>query len=125
MTVVHVAYDVPEDMFAKLSTGELSRFGSVVRDSTRIVAHLKEATGASSDQVRDVVKCAGVLNDPRVLAGLGLVVVVPVAAVFIWSVAKKKSAARRGQSVRSSHDEADTTPSIPQRWLDGGLPRSA
>ena len=42
MEIIQAAYEVPDDVYAGLATGALTRFGSVVRDRTGIIRHLKE-----------------------------------------------------------------------------------
>lgn len=42
MPIIQVAYDVPPEIYEGLATGTFKRFGSVVRDSSHITAHLKE-----------------------------------------------------------------------------------
>lgn len=41
--IVQIAFDVLDDIYEGLMNGTLSNFGSVVRDSKGIVAHLKQA----------------------------------------------------------------------------------
>ncbi len=42
MPIIQVAYDVPTEIYEGLISGSLTRFGSVVRNSTHITTHLKE-----------------------------------------------------------------------------------
>ena len=42
MPIIQVAYDVPPEIYEGLISGSLTRFGSVVRNSTHITTHLKE-----------------------------------------------------------------------------------
>ncbi|SFE93764.1 hypothetical protein, partial [Trichococcus pasteurii] len=42
MAIIQVAYGVPDDVYVGLETGELTRFGSVVRGRTGFKMHLKE-----------------------------------------------------------------------------------
>lgn len=45
MPLMQVVYEVPDEIMAGLISGDLTRFGSVVRGSTAILAHLKEVEG--------------------------------------------------------------------------------
>lgn len=91
MTVVPVAYDIPEDILAGLVSGALTRFGSVVRDHTGIIAHLKEIDLSGSNDAPDGDVIAAALRNSKVLVGLGVVVILAAAGgLAIWA-AKKKS----------------------------------
>lgn len=94
MALIQVAYDVPDEIFAGLVTGDLTRFGSVVRDSKEIIAHLKEVSLPEPDQAADAAGLAAALKSPRVLIGLGVaVVVVAGAGLAIWAANRKKAPA--------------------------------
>lgn len=81
--IIQVAYEIPEE-FLGLLTGDLSRFGSVIRDSTGIIGHLKEVELPEFDK----------LNSKKIMFGLaGLAasaVVVGSIAFIIKSKRQKK-----------------------------------
>ncbi|PRB09576.1 hypothetical protein [Microbacterium sp. MYb62] len=96
MGIIQVALEVPDDILAGLMRGELSRFGSVVRDSTEIITHLKEVT-PPTDEVSEVAEAAAgaaaaALKNHRVLIGLGIAVVAAAAAtgVAVWASKRRK-----------------------------------
>lgn len=78
MPIEQVTYVIPDDVWAGLLSGQLSRFGSVVRDQTQIIAHLKEVR-VPDDQEASATLLAAALGTARVnrnlLIGLGVVVV--------------------------------------------------
>lgn len=57
MAIIQVAYDVPNDVAVGLASGELMRFGSVIRNRTGIIKHLKEVS-VSKAESSTVVKVA-------------------------------------------------------------------
>lgn len=63
------AFSIPDDIMAKLNTGEYTRHGAIIRDHDHIVAHLK-------DEV-DLDSCTkgGVVKNIAVAAGLVVVTV--------------------------------------------------
>lgn len=73
MPIIQVYYEVPLDIAAKLSTGELTRFGSVVRDSYRIVTHLKEVPFQKKKAQKafaEVAKAAKQYKKPLICLGI-------------------------------------------------------
>jgi hypothetical protein len=89
MTVVPVAYDIPDDILAGLMSGVLERFGSVVRDGTGIIAHLKEVDLPAGESSPDVTAMAAALKNPKLLIGLGVVVLAAAGGVAIWAATRK------------------------------------
>lgn len=58
MVVQQIAFDIPQDIAVKLGTGELIRYGGIVRDhGGKIVSHLKEVSGSKGQ--RDIINSAG------------------------------------------------------------------
>ncbi|MFD6699409.1 MULTISPECIES: hypothetical protein [unclassified Microbacterium] len=90
MTVVPVAYDIPDSILAGLMSGEYMRFGSVVRDSTKIITHLKEVPLPMPDQTPDAMQAMAALKNPKVLIGLGIVVLAAAGGIAVWSAKKGK-----------------------------------
>lgn len=104
MAIIQVAYEVPDDVYAGLLTGTLKRFGSVVKDQSRIKMHLKEiqipkkeniievksvASSASKSTISFVKETAR--KHPVIFAAGTLVVVALVGGVaYITHKAKKK-----------------------------------
>lgn len=105
MTVVPVAYDIPEDILAGLVSGALTRFGSVVRDRTGIIAHLKEVDLPAGDHAPAGAAIAAALKNPKVLIGLGVVVLAAAGGVAIWAT-KKKSLGQPGVPISVSEYNA-------------------
>ena len=87
MAIIQVAYGVPDDVYVGLETGELTRFGSVVRGRTGFKMHLKEvqipktensttvnaASPTASKSIFSVVKDT-VRKHPVAMVVIGLVV---------------------------------------------------
>ncbi|WP_431801177.1 hypothetical protein [Microbacterium sp. bgisy203] len=96
MTVVPVAYEIPDDILAGLLSGEYMRFGSVVRDGTKIIMHLKEVAPPIKELGPEggaTLAIGAALKNPKVLIGLGTATVIAVGSVAIWAVAKSKKPA--------------------------------
>jgi hypothetical protein len=87
--ILPVNYEVPPEVMAKLVTGELQRFGSVVRDHTEIILHLKEvAVPVTEEGVASALK-AVVSRSPKTSLGVGVALVAAGGAV-LWSANKKR-----------------------------------
>lgn len=86
MAIVTVAYDVPDHIWEGLRNGELSRFGSVIRDRARITEHLKEVPLPVNFQASDLGRRATAVKNPAVAVGLGVVVL---AGAVMWRVKSK------------------------------------
>ena len=83
MAIIQPPLHVPDDIAARLLTGELVREGGVVRDlARRLVKHLREVSsteGAEEDVLSGVTK---LLTNPRSAAiGLGVVAAAATAGV--------------------------------------------
>jgi hypothetical protein len=93
MAIVTVAYDVPDRILEGLKNGELSRFGSVIRDRARITEHLKKVPLPVNPQTSDLWGRAAVVKNPAVAVGLGVVVL---AGAVMWGVKSKRQSAGSG-----------------------------
>jgi plasmid stabilization system protein ParE len=93
--IINVPLDVPADILAALATGELTRYGSVVRNQAgAIVMHLKD--GMSSPPAQEAVAKVAALarkNSRFLLLGLGVAAATAVGvAVYKAVTADQKSA---------------------------------
>lgn len=98
MPLVQVTYDIPAAYVAGLASGEFSRFGSVVRDSNRIIGHLPEVTGRPdevADAARRLVKSMASKKSLLIVA----VVVAVFAALVIGFVAVRRRIRRKKELV--------------------------
>lgn len=87
--ILPVNYLVPPEIASKLATGELVRFGSVVRDSKEIVLHLKEVQIPSAEEGLVAAAKAVISKNPKVSVGVGLALVAAGSA-YVWSAKKRK-----------------------------------
>jgi hypothetical protein len=78
-----VYLDFPEDILVGLANGDFTRFGSVIRNSTSIVAHLPEVAGPPSEKVIEDVAGAVGKNGKAVLIGIG-VTVCAIGGTLLW-----------------------------------------
>jgi signal transduction histidine kinase len=92
MAIVQPALFVPEDIAARLLTGEFVRDGSVVRDlAGRFVKHLPEVQRPADTQEGALRSIAKALTNPKSTAiGLGAVAVVATAGCVVFLVAGKR-----------------------------------
>lgn len=90
--LVQVVYDIPDDIYMGLLSGQLTRFGSVVRDHARIVAHVPEVTVRRVAEKANVARVPAALKDPRVLIGMGVVAAVAAGGGALWAATRKKRA---------------------------------
>lgn len=94
MVLIQVTYDVPADIAAGLSTAALKRFGSVVRDRTGIIQHLKEVDVSTfADDVPQLSAAAAMMrNNPRFVIGVGASTITAFAlgGLAVWAVTSKK-----------------------------------
>lgn len=67
MPIIQVFYEVPPDLAVGLATGDMTRFGSVVRGSSQIVAHLKEVQAPRKPSEGAVQRLAAAARDPKVM----------------------------------------------------------
>lgn len=77
--IIQVFYEVPDDILFGLASGEMSRFGSVVRGATAIAAHLKEVQPPVAEDASVIQKIATAARNPKVVgvaAGAAAVTVV-------------------------------------------------
>lgn len=121
MAIVTVAYDVPDRIWEGLANGELSRFGSVIRNRAGITEHLKEVPLPVNLQTSDLWRRATVVKNPAVAVGLGVVML---AGAVMWGVKSKRQSAGSGTlkcveeynsslkaylvAIQSGNPEADT-----------------
>ena len=90
--IVQIAFDVPDDIYEGLMNGTLSNFGSVVRDSKGIVAHLKQAD-LPLQEVKEGAKALVKNKKLMIVGGAVLLVTGAVAGgVTIANSVKKKKA---------------------------------
>ena len=93
--IVQIAFDVPDDIYEGLMNGTLSNFGSVVRDSKGIVAHLKQAD-LPLQEVKEGAKALVKNKKLMIVGGAVLLVTGAVAGgVTIANSVKKKKAEKR------------------------------
>ena len=93
--IVQIAFDVPDDIYEGLMNGALSNFGSVVRDSKGIVAHLKQAD-LPLQEVKEGAKALVKNKKLMIVGGAVLLVTGAVAGgVTIANSVKKKKAEKR------------------------------
>lgn len=90
-TVQQVAYVIPDEIAAGFATGTMSRFGSVVRDSKGIIAHLKEIPIPGKRNQLSTRALVGVIVGSIV----GGIVVTGGAAYGISRLLKKKKVKKR------------------------------
>ena len=89
--IIQPAFEIPLDIAERLATGELIRYGGVIRDAAgRLVTHLKEVQLPTSNEQTIMSKIANALTTSKgkaaVAIGLGVVVV---GGVAFWVVGKK------------------------------------
>jgi len=89
MPVISVSLDVPLEIYTGLLTGKLTRFGSVVRESGKIVKHLDEAF--IPEQTVGALK--DFANQNKILIGIGVVVAVTaiVGTITYYTVKSSKN----------------------------------
>lgn len=130
MTVVPVAYDIPEAILAGLASGEFMRFGSVVRDSKQIIMHLKEVVPPVNDLGPDgglAPAMAAAHKNRNVLIGLGTITVLAAGGFAIWAATRSKKDAAQPEvpesaaeytAALSSYLEAIQTGTLDSEKLD-------
>ena len=94
--IINVLLDVPDDIFAGITTGELTRHGSVVRNQAgAIFAHLKDGLRPADAQEAVSKGAATVQKNAKVIAiGLGVAAVAAAGvAVFTAATRGKKQGA--------------------------------
>jgi hypothetical protein len=95
--IINVPLDVPDDIFAGLETGELTRYGGVVRDAAgTIVKHLKD--GLFSEDSSD--KAIGGKGSKIVVAGLAVAAVAAIGVAAYKVVTGRKQGAEAPECVR-------------------------
>lgn len=95
MAVLQTALDIPDDVFARLVTGEYVRDGGVVRDlAGRLVKLLDDASPGADSQEAARATIAKALTRPKSIAmGLGVVAVAATAGGVAFVAARRKKAA--------------------------------
>jgi hypothetical protein len=97
LPIINVPLDVPDDIFAGLETGELTRYGGVVRDAAgSIVKHLQD--GLFSEGTAD--KATGGKSSKIVVAGLAVAAVAAVGVAVYRVVTGRKQIAEAPECVR-------------------------
>lgn len=97
---------VPDDVHAKLVSGGATRFGSVVRDHSGIITHLKEVPAPTRAVETAVKKAARVLTSNRVLFFIGLALLVVVAGFFVARAGTKRVRRRRASRAEQAYNAA-------------------
>lgn len=102
MTIQAVHFDIPSDIQVGLDSGDLFRFGGVVRDSFgHIVEHLKEVPFTEESQ-EAVGRVAARLKNPWVITALGLSAVAAGGSMAFLTVKKRKQIRKRLESYNAS-----------------------
>ncbi|GIG93298.1 hypothetical protein [Plantactinospora endophytica] len=97
MPIINVPLDVPDDIFAGLETGELTRYGGVVRDAAgTIVKHLQD--GLFSENTAE--KATGGKGSKIVVASLAVAAVVAIGVAAYKVVTGRKQGAEAPECVR-------------------------
>ncbi|GIJ51644.1 hypothetical protein Val02_85300 [Virgisporangium aliadipatigenens] len=97
MPIINVPLDVPEDIFVGLETGELTRYGGVVRDAAgAIVKHLQD--GLFPEDAAG--KAAGGKGSRIVVASLAVAAVTAAGVAVYKVVASRKQSAEVPECVR-------------------------
>lgn len=96
MTVVPIYVDIPDDILAGLVTGDLMRFGTVVRDSKEIIAHLPEVDRLpEADESLASTAHGSALGNEKLLIGLGIAAVAAAGTALTFYLIKRR---RRSKS---------------------------
>lgn len=107
MPVIQVAYEIPEATYAGLLTGQLKRFGSVVRDHRGIIGHLDEVPISEQDYGSSRLPIVKVLkNHKNIAIGIGVVTVVAVAGGLVLG------------AMKSSKNKKNAEPKMPKCVVD-------
>ena len=103
--IEQVAYDIPAKIMAGLISGELSRFGSVVRNGSRIIAHLKEVPLPVKNEEFHLKRVAQNIQNAKLPASVMVISLsaIAVGSLAIWAArsAKRKNKAEIPECVRS------------------------
>lgn len=101
-----IEFDVPADIEAGLNSGDLMRYGGVIRDRLgNIVKHLKEVPGPASNQ-EAARRIAGSLNKPWAIVAVTALSAVTVGASAIIAARKREQAGKREDD---SQEQAPTS----------------
>lgn len=123
MPFMQVTYDIPAAYAAGLASGEFQRFGSVVRDSSRIIGHLPEVADGPeevADAARRLVKTMASKKGLLIVAA----VVAVVAALVIGFVALRRRSRRKKQLVAETRVQSASVAyldAIRSRAMEPGL----
>lgn len=97
MSIQQVWFEIPEPYGSQLAAGTATRFGSVVRNGSRIVAHLKEVP-PPAEVAEDVLgRALRVLWSKKALIVIGIVVLVVVGALLVLRTTLKLVRRRRAK----------------------------
>lgn len=94
MPLMQVTYDIPAAYAAGLASGEFRRFGSVVRDGSRIIGHLPEVVDGADDvaeRVRQLLKATATKKGLLIVTA----VIAVVAVVVVGFVALRRKSQRK------------------------------
>ena len=87
--IVQISFDIPPKIETGLLTGDLTRYGGVVRDRAgRLVTYLKEISAPELNEDA----AAGMIKKPVFIAGLATLAVVGTATTAVAIVRKRKRA---------------------------------
>ena len=89
MVATQISIDIPPDILNGLENGELTRFGTVVRNGTQIVGHLKETITPQKSDQGIARRLADGLSENKTLLVVGIGIVA-VGGLALWLADKKK-----------------------------------
>jgi len=96
MAVIQVPLEIPNEVLARVLTGEYVRHGGVVRDlAGQLVKHLKDASlGTEPQEAAARTSIASALTRPKsIVIGMGVVAVAATAGGVAFITARRKKAA--------------------------------
>lgn len=89
--IIQPAFEVPPDIYKSLLTGDLVRYGGVVRDTSgRLVTHLKEIPAPERAAENETRIAAAGLKNHWAAAGLATVVAIAAGGGVVLAVRKRK-----------------------------------
>ena len=91
MPLLQVTYDIPAEYAAGLASGEFTRFGSVVRDGSRIIGHLPEVADRADDAADGVRRLLRAVATKKRLPVVTLVIAVVTAVVLGFVALRRKN----------------------------------
>lgn len=122
MSIEQVAFEIPARLEAGLATGELIRFGGVVRDSAgHIVTHLNEIPTPRMDKTLALAREFAKTNKATLIVGAAATVAVGGTAIAVSSFNRRKlnRAEKQLQSALSAYFKAivaqDMNPAVVEK----------